>query len=117
MRLKEVGTGLKDMQALVGGFIEHVHIPQFKRAVHGYINEEGKLLKLPANVRASTIVFGADWHAWRDVIVGDMVLLCSNPQGGDRSINAEVAKGLLKLDRKGLLHRHVTERASGEYDQ
>lgn len=57
---------LGEMQAFVGGFIEHVGIWQG----HSYwCNEEGKLLGLPVNAEA-TARLGMTW----DVLVGDVLV-------------------------------------------
>lgn len=55
---------LKELQDIVGGFIEIVHLPNMKLMV---VNEEGKLNGLPVNHKASDL--------YPDIIVGD-VLVC-----------------------------------------
>jgi hypothetical protein len=57
---------LKEMQDIVGGYIEVIPYGTKKLMV---LNEEGKLLGLPENNVATDLVRGAD------IIVGD-VLLC-----------------------------------------
>ena len=60
---------LDELQALVGGYIEVVR--SYKKGHILVINEEGKLLGLPYNGRATEL---ADIDLW-DCIVGD-ALLC-----------------------------------------
>ena len=55
---------LTELQAVVGGFIEVVHLPDGRLMV---VNEEGKLNGLPVNPKASEL--------YPDIIVGD-VLVC-----------------------------------------
>jgi hypothetical protein len=59
---------LKQMQKAVGGYIEHVHCPLYKHAV--YCNEDGKILGLPINEKA-TILAG---HL-HDPLCGDVLFL------------------------------------------
>lgn len=71
--VKEVqldGDLLKRLQALVGGHIEGVAL-RGRNDVVGYINEDGKMLGLGHNERATRIA----WIDPRDSIVGAMVLL------------------------------------------
>jgi len=62
-------SGLRPLQALVGGFIERI---VFDNAVDGIINEEGKLTGLQPNERA-TALWGPRLMAG-DVICGTLVL-------------------------------------------
>lgn len=55
---------LTELQAIVGGFIELVHLPDGRLMV---VNEDGKLNGLPFNKKASEL--------YPDTIVGD-VLVC-----------------------------------------
>lgn len=55
---------LTELQAVVGGFIEVVYLPDGRLMV---VNEEGKLNGLPINEKASEL--------YPDLIVGD-VLVC-----------------------------------------
>lgn len=61
---KGVVFSLQELQDIVGGFIEIVHLPKRKLMI---VNEEGKLNGLPFNAKASEL--------YPDVIVGD-VLVC-----------------------------------------
>lgn len=62
---------LDEMQEVVGGLIEI--IPCFDETKVMVINEEGKLLGLPYNEKATLLAK----IAWWDSIVGD-VLICDN---------------------------------------
>lgn len=61
---------LKDMQQMVGGYIEMVRLSNGKQAL--IINEEGKLKGLPTNPTATLLV--ADVLREQDYIVGDAIL-------------------------------------------
>ena len=58
--------GLSFMQQVVGGYIEIVRIPDGRLMV---LNEEGKLLRLPLNVKATAL-----YNNLNDVIVGDVLV-------------------------------------------
>jgi len=75
----EDGMNLDAMQALVGGYIEHVqlHPPYVSAGVsykHLVINEEGKLQGLPANTVATDIALEHGLPP-DDCIVGPAILL------------------------------------------
>lgn len=59
---------LKEMQEIVGGYIEFIYLPNNKILV---VNEEGKLNNLPVNEIATFIYF----PIIRDVIVGNVLLI------------------------------------------
>jgi hypothetical protein len=46
-KIKEIGNGLKDMQAVVGGYIQAIY--PYEDQVALVCNEEGKLIGLPLN--------------------------------------------------------------------
>ena len=58
--------GLSFMQQVVGGYIEIVRIPDGRLMV---LNEEGKLLRLPLNTKATAL-----YNNLNDVIVGDVLV-------------------------------------------
>lgn len=62
---------LNTLQALVGGYIEVVNLPD---AVF-FINEEGKISNLPFNARATALGQAQEVLFATDFIVGDAVLL------------------------------------------
>lgn len=66
--------GLKEMQAIVGGYIEIIDLLDGTFMV---LNEEGKLIGLPYNNMA-TIMFRKAHHTF-DYVVGD-VLVCDKSQ-------------------------------------
>jgi|6_EtaG_2_1085325.scaffolds.fasta_scaffold00400_11 hypothetical protein len=103
-RLKaiDIDRGLQPLKDIVGGYIEMVRINEFP-ALHGYINEEGKLDQLPINVRATSLVYGRScWGNLHDVIVGDMVILASKgPE--EAAVNLDDINEILALDYSGVL--------------
>ncbi len=65
--VRRIGTGLRDLQSLVGGLIQPV---QINNDVVAWCNEEGKLMGLPPNVKATALAgIGA-----YDTIVGTVVI-------------------------------------------
>ena len=73
--------GLDDYQAAVGGMIETV--PVWGRKVV-YFNEEGKILGLPKNNRATELVFGLGGRLYDgDFIAGDMIVLDFDEETGE----------------------------------
>lgn len=58
--------GLSFMQQVVGGYIEIVRLSNGRLMV---LNEEGKLLRLPLNVKATAL-----YNNLNDVIVGDVLV-------------------------------------------
>lgn len=77
-----IEPGLDEFQALVDGMIESLPSNQY----HGYANEEGLLLGLDYNVRASTIL---DYD-----IVGDVVFTGGyDDEGEDLSVDPAQFEG------------------------
>lgn len=60
--IREVGSDLKSLQSLVGGYIEHI---PFLGNIDLLINEEGKLMGLPQN--------RINYHG--DILVGTVVIV------------------------------------------
>jgi hypothetical protein len=90
------GDSLGQLQALVGGYIEPIGVPDFiPGAEYGtaYINEEGKIFGLEPNMRATDFMVPGIGLSPRDYIVGNMVLLGYNPHTGE---NADVPEGMVK---------------------
>lgn len=65
---------LRELQAIVDGYIEIVRLPNDKIMV---VNEEGKLRGLEPNVEATRIYYNV--FGYTDIIVGD-VLICDANQ-------------------------------------
>ncbi len=102
---RQVGAeDLPALQRLVGGLIEAVS----RYGWHAYVNDEGKLLALPANPIATTLLFPD--HA--DIICGTAVLLGEGTAGQE----ADVPPGLIDLacalwarrPTTGLTHRWIS---------
>ena len=68
---------LEEMQEIVGGYIQHIHLPDGRVLV---MNEDGKMLKLPYNFQASMYANEAG-VAIKDYVVGN-VILCSRKEAG-----------------------------------
>ena len=62
---------LEEVQKIVGGLVELIYLPNSKEIM--LLNEEGKLMQLPVNQKATELAKGK-LGMW-DVIVGD-VLVC-----------------------------------------
>lgn len=65
-------------KAIGGGWVEHVETDpaRSKGFCHIYLDEEGKLKRLPINERATEM---SAWTAAGDMLVGD-VLFCTNEE-------------------------------------
>lgn len=86
---QDLDGSLASYQAIVGGWIEAVTVNE---QVTFYVNEEGKLMGLPINGRATEYLYELD-DAWigHDVIVGDAVIVGPPDEEGDtQSVTAEV---------------------------
>jgi hypothetical protein len=69
---------LEELQALVGGWIEYLYLPDGRILV---INEEGKMMAMKYNCSAS--IYGVQAGiAHDDFVVGDAVL-CSSIEAGE----------------------------------
>lgn len=47
---------LDELQAIVGGYIEHVHVDYEGRTYHAFVNEDGRQREMPINVNATLAV-------------------------------------------------------------
>lgn len=70
-------NGLEDLQSAVGGNIEGLRLNNY---IYSYCNEEGKLLGLPVNSKATVVV---NLFAIQDVICGDFLILGAIDKDGD----------------------------------
>lgn len=66
-------TMLAGLQALVGGWVQMVAHP-FRDDVIAWVNEEGRLVGLPANIRATAAVSPGLRRPISHFLVGDCVL-------------------------------------------
>lgn len=71
---------LKELQTIVGGYIEVIRLPNESWMV---LNEEGKILNLPKNGRA-TVMGAAAGIGSNDFICGD-VLIATSEEIGEES--------------------------------
>jgi hypothetical protein len=86
--------GLQYLQQKVGGWVEAVGIPDTGTSI--YLNEEGKLVGLPVNARASRLAH--EHHAVRptDFIVGDVVVVGPvDAQGEETGLSEQQREWLL----------------------
>lgn len=95
----DIDAGLDSFQHQVGGYIESVPGGDFNGAAEGtwcaYINEEGKILNLPVNMRATAIMHAIEKiHAW-DTINGTMIIVGFNDQGDSVDAPKELTAGRL----------------------
>jgi len=82
------------MQKAVGGYIELVSLQRADM----FINEEGKLLDLPVNVRATILAWKDGAISEHDVINGNSIMFgkCDS-EGNATSITAEFRSHLIKV--------------------
>lgn len=66
----EVGNSYETLKTAVNGWIECVHLPSF--GVDMWVNEEGKLIRLPLNYHGSAL--WAKEYGATDLMVGDIIL-------------------------------------------
>jgi hypothetical protein len=90
----ESGARLRQLQELVGGFVQALPLPDFipgaERAT-AYINEEGRDV-LPPNMRATDYLVPGVGLWWGDYVSGPMVLAGFDPvRGVHRELPAPVA--------------------------
>ena len=62
---------LSELSEIVGGYIEIIHTLDRKNII--VLNEEGKILQLPINKKATEIAYGNN-NMINDFIVGDVLL-------------------------------------------
>jgi len=96
VQIPERGEGELDaLQLLVGGWIEYVPTD----ALTVYCNEEGKIIPLPPNYRA-TNAFGSELQPG-DILAGDVVVLGELDDEGDTTgltdEQAEAVLGIVKV--------------------
>lgn len=72
---------LKELQTAVGGYIEVVRLGPSGRCL--VINEEGKLMQLPFNMRATALFHHAHPHLRHDSICGNAVFCEYDLMRGD----------------------------------
>jgi hypothetical protein len=93
----------EDLRKAVDGYIEAVGIVIEKQKVTIYLNEEGKLDRLPPNYAATDLTNGI--LGW-DVIVGNVVLVGGpDREGNDTSLSTATALWL---------NRRFAQRLNGE---
>jgi hypothetical protein len=87
----DAGSGratLTQLQELVGGMIEALPLPDFiagADAATAYVNEEGKLVGLEPNMRATDFMVPGVGLFWNDYIAGPFVLCGFDPRTGEHA--------------------------------
>lgn len=92
-RLEDIEPDLPTLNKLVGGWLEGVDIHQ---GWHAYINEEGKLRGMSANMAATLLCHTLGWPRG-DVLVGTVVFLGTGRDGSEKAVPQAVidtARGL-----------------------
>lgn len=100
MRQAEIGAShLADYQAITGGLIEHIELQNPLSSL--YINEEGKLLELPVNRRATLLLWMHNpAFRMRDLIVGDALLVGpADSEGYDTNVPDALTATLFEAKR------------------
>jgi hypothetical protein len=87
LRVEQIDTALTSLQQLVGGDIESVTRGDW----HVYLNAEGHLMNLPANIRAAQLIREAGLDL-SDAARGTAVFLGRTERGGE----ADVPEHLLR---------------------
>ena len=72
---------LEEMQALVGGYVQHIHLPKGRILM---LKEDGKMMKLPYNFQASMYAVEAG-IADADFAVGNCVVCTRKEAGYDKT--------------------------------
>lgn len=96
--------GLDQMQTLVGGYVEAVAVPEFvpgsDRAT-AYVNEEGKILGLPINRRATDFMVPGAGMLFGDYVAGPFLLCGFDPAtGAHADLPAEVEARAELIERE-----------------
>lgn len=102
---------LRVLQAAVGGWIEAVRLPRFIRGAGratAYVNEEGKLERLPINRRATDFMIPGIGLFPGDYIAGPMVVAGFDPASGTHLPTLPPA-----VERR---IRKIEDEAGGDYD-
>jgi hypothetical protein len=95
----ELDGTLAQLQQLVGGYIEAVPLPEFIAgwdAATSYVNGEGKLVGLAANLRATDYLVPGAGLFWGDYVAGPFLLCGFDP---DRGEHAELPEPVIRRAR------------------
>lgn len=95
---------LEALQAAVGGWIEPIVVPSFIPGADRstvYVNEEGKILGLEPNMRATDFLVPGFGIAFGDVIRGPMVVTGFDPVTGDTAeLPGAVRRRVRKIEQE-----------------
>ncbi|MGP5220426.1 DUF3846 domain-containing protein [Arthrobacter rhombi] len=84
------GPNLTTLKNLVGGYIEAVT----RNGAVACMHEEGKLVGLQANPRATAFMLDQRMIFAFDLVVGDVIILGTNAEGEEADVPAEMATAL-----------------------
>lgn len=85
MRVLLVVAELEPLQKFVGGQLEAVLL--YEPDAYLYCNEDGRVLRLPLNLRATVLAICHSWRSRRDYIVGDVIVAGpADDDGNDTSV-------------------------------
>lgn len=98
------GASLRVLQEAVGGYIEALPLPEFIEGADRatcYINEEGKLERLPFNGRATDFFVPGVGLFFGDYIAGPLVIVGFDPEtGSHRDVPASVERRIRLIERE-----------------
>lgn len=87
--VREIDGDLPVLQDLVGGYIEVISPSTGVAAPwHGYANEEGLLMSLAYNPRATVLAKALGWYG--EILVGDVVFLGDGRDGEEADVPPHV---------------------------
>lgn len=104
--IESLAGGLEQLQRYVGGCIEAVPLPAFigeavADAATSYVNEEGKLVGLPFNSRATDFMVPGAGIMFGDYMAGDWLVCGFDPATGDHvELPGKVVDRLRLIDRE-----------------
>ncbi|WP_018762469.1 DUF3846 domain-containing protein [Arthrobacter sp. 135MFCol5.1] len=81
VRTETIDASLPTLQALVEGNIEAITRGEW----HAYLNEEGKIINLPANIRAGHLFRETGLYI-ADIFCGDVVFLGQSAHGEEADV-------------------------------
>lgn len=100
LKEKEIGNGLEDLQAIVGGYIEVPYISKTlnDNGIDVIINEEGKFIE---GLKPEIIIVDKKTQQILDVVMGNCIFASHDAEGETISLSEKqinIVKDVLKLD-------------------
>ena len=99
LKEKEIGSGLEDLQAIVGGYIEVPYISKTlnDNGIDVIINEEGKFIE---GLKPEIVIVDKKTQQILDVVMGNCIFASHDAEGETISLSKEqidIVKDALKL--------------------